>query len=511
MPYQLADGGATVLVPQSQVYDLRVSLSGKGLPASTSDGYSILDGQGMTATDLQQNVAYQRALELATTLQAISGVQTAIVHLAIPKKDVFSSEQDRTTASVLLSLPPGTTLNRGQVRAVTHLVGSSIPGLDPGNVTVTDGKGTLLSGQDADTDGAASLAGDTDERTAQFEDRMSTTVQAMLDQVLGPGHAVVRVNAQLSYDTRSTTSERQVVEDLTAEIVRLRDISPKDAEAVLDEAYRNLHSANGIGRGGLDLARQLLAESVGEERAEEIMERLGATLAEMPFEVLRRADARQLRTFLADEHPQTVALVLAHLSPQQSAIVLSGFEQKLQADIAHRIALMERANPEVIRIVERELDRRMSTVLGPQEMSAVGGVAPLVAIINRTDRSTERMILEGLETVSPELAEQVRAQMFIFEDITTLEDKAIQLVLRNVESSDLALALKGVSTGVREKIMRNLSTRAAENLAEEIEVLGPKRLSEVEEAQAKVVNEIRALEQAGQIVIMRGSDEALVD
>lgn len=303
----------------------------------------------------------------------------------------------------------------------------------------------------------------------------------------------------------------QMVEDLTAEIVRLREVTHDDATAVLLEARTHLAGHNIAARGGLDLARQLLAESVGQERADEIMERLGATLAEMPFESMRRADARQLLTFLADEHPQTIALVLAHLSPQQSAIVLSGFDQRLQANIAHRIALMERASPDVIRLVERELDRRMSTVLGPQELSAVGGVEPLVAIINRADRSTERMILEGLETVSPELAEQVRAKMFIFEDIVTLDDKAIQLVLRNVQSGDLALALKGVSTAVREKIMRNLSTRAAENLAEEIELLGPKRLSEVEEAQAKVVAEIRTLEAGGQIVIMRGGDEALVD
>jgi flagellar motor switch protein FliG len=303
----------------------------------------------------------------------------------------------------------------------------------------------------------------------------------------------------------------QMVEDLTAEIVRLREVSHDDATAVLLEARTQLASADVAGRGGLDLARQLLADSVGQDRADEIMERLGATLAEMPFESMRRADARQLLTFLADEHPQTIALVLAHLSPQQSAIVLSGFDQRLQANVAHRIALMERAAPDVIRIVEKELDRRMSTVLGPQEMSAVGGVEPLVAIINRADRSTERMILEGLETVSPELAEQVRAKMFIFEDITQLDDKAIQLVLRSVQSGDLALALKGVSTAVREKIMRNLSTRAAENLAEEIDLLGPKRLSEVEEAQAKVVAEIRTLEASGQIVIARGGDEALVE
>jgi flagellar motor switch protein FliG len=302
-----------------------------------------------------------------------------------------------------------------------------------------------------------------------------------------------------------------IVEELTAEIVRLQTVSTDEANFVLSETHGELFSANTAGRGGLEMAKELLAQSLGAERADEIMERLGATLAEMPFESMRRADARQLLTFLADEHPQTIALVLAHLSPQQSAIVLSGFEQRLQADVAHRIALMERASPDVIRIVERELDRRMSTVIGAQEMSSVGGVTPLVAIINRADRSTERMILEGLETVSPELAEEVRKQMFIFEDITTLDDKAIQLVLRNVESGDLALALKGVSAAVREKIMRNLSTRAAENLAEEIELLGPKRLSEVEESQAKVVTEIRALEQSGQIVIMRGGDEAFVE
>jgi flagellar motor switch protein FliG len=303
----------------------------------------------------------------------------------------------------------------------------------------------------------------------------------------------------------------QMVEELTAEIVKMRDVSSEDANAVLGEAHGTLTNADNAGRGGMDLAKSLLAGSLGSDRANEIMERLGATLAEMPFESMRKADARQLVTFLGDEHPQTIALVLAHLSPQQSALVLSGFSQAQQGDVAHRIAKMERAAPDVIRLIERELDRRISTVVGAQELSAVGGVAPLVAIINRADRGTERMILEGLEEVSPELAEQVRAQMFVFEDVTTLDDKAIQLILRNVDSATLALALKGTSAPVREKIMRNLSTRAAENLAEEIELLGPKRLTEVEEAQAKVVTEIRALEQSGQIMIMRGGDEAFVD
>jgi flagellar motor switch protein FliG len=302
-----------------------------------------------------------------------------------------------------------------------------------------------------------------------------------------------------------------MVEDLTGEIVRLRDVSNADAAAVLVEAHGVLANTSISARGGLDMARQLLAQSVGAERADEIMERLGASLAEMPFEGIRRADARQLLSFLADEHPQTIALVLAHLAPQQSAIVLSGLNQNLQANVAYRIASMEPASPDVIRLVERELERRMTTVLGPQETSNVGGVAPLVAIINRADRSTERMILEGLETVNKELAEIVRAQMFIFEDILTLDDKAIQLVLRSVESGDLALALKGVSPSVKNKITKNLSARAAENLTEEIELLGAVRLKQVEESQAKVVQEIRALEQSGQIVITRGSDEAMVE
>jgi len=303
----------------------------------------------------------------------------------------------------------------------------------------------------------------------------------------------------------------RMVEDLTGEIVRLKDVDALEARSVMTAAHDELAKQSASARGGLEMARQLLADSLGAERAGEIMERLGASLAEMPFEGIRRADARQLLTFLGDEHPQTIALVLAHLAPQQSALVLSGLPAGLQADVAFRIASMEPASPDVIRMVERELERRMTTVLERQETSSVGGVAPLVAIINRADRSTERMILEGLETVNAALAENVRAQMFIFEDILTLDDKAIQLVLRNVEGGDLALALKGVSPPVKEKISRNLSTRAAENLAEEIELLGAVRLKQVEEAQAKIVQEIRALEQSGQIMIMRGNDEAMVE
>jgi flagellar M-ring protein FliF len=237
--YQLADGGATVLVAQSQVYDVRISLSGKGLPSSDSDGYSILDKQGMTATDFQQNVAYRRALEseLAKTLQAISGVQTAVVHLAMPKKDVFATEQDKPTAAVLLALEPGTDLGDGQVRAITHLVAGSVEGLDPSDVNVSDAKGTLLSTREDGADGAASRAGSADEQTAKYEDRVGGSVQQMLDRVLGPGKAVVRVNARLNFDTRDTTSERYVSES---------PAPPPLSEATSRESY----NGNGSGTGG---------------------------------------------------------------------------------------------------------------------------------------------------------------------------------------------------------------------------------------------------------------------
>ena len=211
--YQLSGGGSTILVPEGQVYDLRVALAGKNLPTGDSGGWSLLDQQGMTSTDFQQNVAYQRALEgeLGKTLQALDGVQTAVVHLAIPTKDVFSTGADKPTASVLLALQPGVTLTKTQVRSVMHLVAGSVPGLDASDVTVSDANGDLLSTREDGAAGAAAAASETDEQTAQFEDRMGQSVQQMLDRVLGPGHAVVRVNAQLNFDTTETTSQSCLV------------------------------------------------------------------------------------------------------------------------------------------------------------------------------------------------------------------------------------------------------------------------------------------------------------
>jgi flagellar motor switch protein FliG len=300
------------------------------------------------------------------------------------------------------------------------------------------------------------------------------------------------------------------VELLTRELMKIGSVRPDDVDGVLEEFHDLMTAQRFVGRGGVEFAREILAAGLGEDKADGILSRLNVVYTEVPFASLRNADVRQLVTFLKDEHPQVIALVLAHLTAAQSAEVLSGFAPEQQAAVAHRIATMDRTSPEMVRLVEEELGRRMGSLLAHQDMSTVGGVETLVEIINRSPRPTERSILEWLDSTDPELAEQVRAQMFVFEDIVTIDDRSLQLVLREVEANDLATALKGVRPDVRDKVVRNLSERAAENLAEEIELLGPVRTRTVEESQAKVVGVIRTLEEQGVLTISRGGEDDFV-
>jgi flagellar motor switch protein FliG len=295
------------------------------------------------------------------------------------------------------------------------------------------------------------------------------------------------------------------VEELSAEIARLGMVQPAMADGVVDEFY-TMATSRQANVGGMDYARELLEASLGPERASMILDRLQASMTDMPFNFLSHADPRQVLSYVQHEHPQTIALVLSHLPSALASQILSGLDTDVQSDVAHRIAVMDRTSPEVIRQVETALERKLSTVLQPNEMSTVGGLQPLVDIINRADRGTERLILEGLEGRDPELAEEIRRRMFMFEDVTHLDDRAVQLVLRQVEMNELATALKGVPDEVRDKVVRNLSERARDNLLEEIDLLGPVRLKMVEEAQTKIVTVIRSLEESGQIEIQRGGD-----
>ena len=301
------------------------------------------------------------------------------------------------------------------------------------------------------------------------------------------------------------------VEKIMAEITQLRSVDATVVDDVFKE-FREIQNSRALTlSGGLDFAREVLEEGLGAVKAHEILDRLSVTLTDTPFDFLRRADPRQVLSFLQDEHPQTIALVLAYMHPEPAALVLSGLADELQADVAHRVALMDRTSPEVVKQVESVLERKLSTVLQSSDFSTAGGVQPLVDILNRSDRSTERLILEGLERNDPELADQVRSRMFVFEDVVLLDDRSVQLVLREVDPKDLALALKGVRDDVREKILRNISERAAVNLVEEIDMLGPVRMKAVEEAQGGIVRVIRRLEEAGQIVVSRGGADEFVE
>ncbi|NLG95420.1 MAG: flagellar motor switch protein FliG [Acetomicrobium flavidum] len=303
--------------------------------------------------------------------------------------------------------------------------------------------------------------------------------------------------------------DESTIEMLTMEIAGLRKIQSSQREEVLREAQELLLAKEYMTQGGVDYAKKLLEASLGPERAQEILRRITASLQVRPFDFIRQTDPQQILAFVQNEHPQTIALIISYMEPKQAAQVMGGLPPNLQVEVAKRIASMERVTPEVLREVERVLERKVSTVLS-QDFTIAGGLDALVAIINNADRATERNIMEKLEEEDPELAEEVKKRLFVFEDILGLDDRSLQRVLRDVDMKDVALALKGASEALREKFFKNLSKRAVEMLKEDMEYMGPVRVRDVEEAQQKIVNVIRALEEAGEIVIARGGEEELI-
>lgn len=296
------------------------------------------------------------------------------------------------------------------------------------------------------------------------------------------------------------------VEHIALEIASLQRVSPEILNEILAEFYTLFQASGYLATGGVSYARTLLEEAYGESQADKILERLVATLQTNPFDFFNNADPAQLATSFQNENPQLVALVLAYLKPERAAAVLSALSPEMQADVALRIAEMDRTNPEVLREVERIMENKFSSVV-TADFSMAGGVESLAEIINRSDRTTEKAILDALEMKDQEIAEQVRELMFVFEDIIHLDDRAIQRVLREVDTKDLALSLKGSNGDVQEKIFRNMSERACSMLKDDMEYMGPVRAKDVQEKQTYIVSIIRALEGAGEIQISRGSEE----
>jgi len=303
--------------------------------------------------------------------------------------------------------------------------------------------------------------------------------------------------------------KEEEIEQLTLEIANTRSVSPSVKEDVLEEFYQVCLAQQYIAEGGIAYAKNLLEKALGEEQAQAVIGKLTASLQVRPFEFIRKTDPSQLLNFIQDEHPQTIALILAYLSPHQSAQIVSSLPLEKQADVARRIAKMDRTSPDVIKEVERVLERKLASLVN-QDYTIVGGVDAIVGILNTVDRGTEKHIMENLEIEEPELADEIRKKMFVFEDILALDDKTIQRVLRDVDSSDIGIALKGAAEEVQNAIFSNLSKRLALMIKEDMDFMGPVRMKDVEEAQQKIVNTIRKLEDSGEIIIARGGGDEIV-
>ena len=299
------------------------------------------------------------------------------------------------------------------------------------------------------------------------------------------------------------------VEELTLEIANTRNITPQMKEEVISEFYQICLAQQYIAEGGINYAKELLEKSFGVERAMDVIGKLTASLQVKPFEFVRKTDAAQLLNFIQDEHPQTIALILSYLSAGQAALIVSALPPDRQADVAKRIAVMDRTSPDVIKEVEKVLESKLASLVN-QDYTIIGGVDAVVEILNTVDRGTEKHIMETLEIEEPELADEIRKKMFVFEDILLLDDRAIQRVLRDVDNGDLAIALKGSNEEVQNAIFNNLSKRLGVMIKEDMEFMGPVRMKDVEEAQQKIVNIIRKLEDSAEIVISRGGGDEII-
>lgn len=322
---------------------------------------------------------------------------------------------------------------------------------------------------------------------------------AILLITLGP-----EVSAQVFKHLRD-----EEIEQLTLEIANVRKVDSLDKESILAEFHQICVAQEFISQGGINYAKEILEKALGSQRATDILNRLTATLQVRPFDFARKAEPQQILNFIQNENPQTIALVLSYLQPDQSSAVLSSLPQDKQADVARRIALMDSTSPEVIAQVERVLEQKLSAT-ATQDYTNAGGIEAIVKILNGVDRGTERTILDSLEIQDPELAEEIKKRMFVFEDIVNLDNRSIQRIIRDIENADMQLALKVASEEVRDAIFRNMSKRMADTFKEEMEYMGPVRLRDVEEAQTRIVATIRRLEESGEIIIARGGGDDII-
>src|SRR3954464_722480 len=300
------------------------------------------------------------------------------------------------------------------------------------------------------------------------------------------------------------------IEELSREIAGLGPVAQPTRDEVVGEFYQLAMARTYADEGGWDYAKSLLAKSLPADKAARIIDQVNQAIQSAPFSFLQKAESENLLTFIQDEHPQTIALILAHLRPTQASEILRGLPGQKQVEVVKRIANMEQTNPEVIKEVERGLEHRLSAMIS-QTFEKAGGVDTVAEMLNLADRATEKSIMEGLEAEDPDLVEQIRRLMFVFEDIMMVNDKGIQSMLKEVDNDDLSLALKTASQELEDKIFKNMSERASQLIKEDMEYMGPVRVSDVEAAQQKIVDVVRRLEESGEIIVSgRGGEKDLV-
>ncbi|UOE92841.1 MULTISPECIES: flagellar motor switch protein FliG [Bacillaceae] len=319
---------------------------------------------------------------------------------------------------------------------------------------------------------------------------------------------LISLGPDVSAQVYKHLSEEEI-EKLTLEIANVRKVESNTKEEIVEQFHQLVLAQDYISQGGIGYAKNVLEKALGENEAMEIINRLTSTLQVRPFDFARKADASQILNFIQNEHPQTIALILSYLESVQAGQILSELPQEVQADVAKRIALMDSTSPEIVNEVESILEQKLSATV-TQDYTETGGIEAVVEVLNGVDRSTERTILDALEIQDPELAEEIKKRMFVFEDIVTLDNRSIQRVIRDVENEDLQLSLKVASDEVKEVIFSNMSQRMADTFKEEMEFMGPVRLRDVEEAQSRIVAIVRRLEEAGEIVIARGGGDDII-
>ncbi|OWZ84226.1 flagellar motor switch protein FliG [Natranaerobius trueperi] len=319
---------------------------------------------------------------------------------------------------------------------------------------------------------------------------------------------MISLGSDASAEVMKHLSEEEI-EQLTLEIANVQKVDSEQKEEVFNEFHQMAVAQDYISQGGINYAKDVLERALGSQKAMSIIDRLTSSLQVRPFEFMRKTEPSQIINFIQNEHPQTIALILAYLEAEQASMILSSLPSDKQVDVSRRIAVMERTSPEIIKEVEQILERKLSSVMS-QDYTSAGGISSIVDVLNNVDRATEKTILENLETQDPDLTEEIKKRLFVFDDIVLLDDRSIQRVIREVEQKDLTMALKVAGDEVKDRVFKNMSNRMAELVKEEMDYMGPVRLKDVEEAQQKIVNLIRSLEESGEIVVARGKEDEVI-